>query len=259
MSSDVVRWLLTVPANKLKSLPNSHHRQLNKTSDTMNTHKTTAVLNNNTKLMNKKISWPLLRRNLRVNLFPINYFQFIFFIWLVINFNVNLVFSDNNLNNFLNNNEINPSGYYRLNVTDNNDNNSSYSNRISSSDSGSNDNSNEYDFKINHNTSNSDRKNSDFLFNEHNIFVDGDFLSEKHFTPTWAVHIPGGDLEADRVAEEHGFQNLGKVSCILLFFRLHRLKFKFQRIGIESSRCKIALFSILNENNQDLKRFLFMP
>lgn len=221
MSSDVVRWLLTIPANKLKSLPNSHHhRQLNKMSDTMNTHKITTVLNdNNRKLMNKKISWPLLRRNFRDNLFQINFFQFYFFIWLVINFNVNLVFSDNNLNNFLNNNnEINPSVYYLLNVTDNIDNNSSYSKRVSSSDSGSNDNSNEYDFKINPKTSNSDRKNSDFLFN----IIDDDILSEKHYTPTWAVHIPGGDLEANRVADEHGFRNLGKVSCIFsITYRLN--------------------------------------
>lgn len=32
-----------------------------------------------------------------------------------------------------------------------------------------------------------------------------------HFTSTWAVHIPGGDAEAGRVADELGFQNLGKV------------------------------------------------
>lgn len=35
-----------------------------------------------------------------------------------------------------------------------------------------------------------------------------------HFTPTWAVHIVDGDEgAADRVAAEHGFTNLGKVSC----------------------------------------------
>lgn len=33
-----------------------------------------------------------------------------------------------------------------------------------------------------------------------------------HFTQTWAVHIPGGADEAQRIAEEHGFVNLGKVS-----------------------------------------------
>lgn len=33
-----------------------------------------------------------------------------------------------------------------------------------------------------------------------------------HFTSTWAVHIPGGDADAARVAAEHGFSNLGKVS-----------------------------------------------
>jgi Peptidase S8 pro-domain len=33
-----------------------------------------------------------------------------------------------------------------------------------------------------------------------------------HFTQQWAVHIPGGNEAADRVAAEHGFINLGKVS-----------------------------------------------
>lgn len=35
-----------------------------------------------------------------------------------------------------------------------------------------------------------------------------------HFTQTWAVHIPGGEVEAQRIADEHGFVNLGKVSGI---------------------------------------------
>ncbi|KAG7300213.1 hypothetical protein JYU34_015771 [Plutella xylostella] len=32
-----------------------------------------------------------------------------------------------------------------------------------------------------------------------------------HYTPTWAVHVPGGREAADAVANEHGFVNLGEV------------------------------------------------
>lgn len=39
-----------------------------------------------------------------------------------------------------------------------------------------------------------------------------------HFTSTWAVHIPSGDDEANRVAAEHGFTNLGKVRWKSLLF-----------------------------------------
>lgn len=33
-----------------------------------------------------------------------------------------------------------------------------------------------------------------------------------HYTPTWAVHIPGGDHIAQQVADDHGYVLLGKVS-----------------------------------------------
>lgn len=36
-----------------------------------------------------------------------------------------------------------------------------------------------------------------------------------HYTPTWAVHIPGGKETAEAVASEHGFINLGEVSLYL--------------------------------------------
>lgn len=55
----------------------------------------------------------------------------------------------------------------------------------------------------------------------------GPVLGEKVYTNTWAVHIPGGQEEADRIASKHGFINYGHVSnksCILalfLFFPLH--------------------------------------
>lgn len=34
-----------------------------------------------------------------------------------------------------------------------------------------------------------------------------------HYTPQWAVHIPGGTDVADRIAAKHGFVNRGKVRC----------------------------------------------
>lgn len=41
-----------------------------------------------------------------------------------------------------------------------------------------------------------------------------DDLPSEHFTSTWAVHIPGGEAEANRVAAEHEFINLGQVCLI---------------------------------------------
>lgn len=35
-----------------------------------------------------------------------------------------------------------------------------------------------------------------------------------HYTPTWAVHVPGGKEAADAVAGDHGFINLGEVSYV---------------------------------------------
>lgn len=32
-----------------------------------------------------------------------------------------------------------------------------------------------------------------------------------HYTATWAVHIPGGQADAEQIARDHGFINLGKV------------------------------------------------
>lgn len=34
-----------------------------------------------------------------------------------------------------------------------------------------------------------------------------------HYTPTWAVHIPGGEKVAQQVADDHGYVLLGKVSA----------------------------------------------
>lgn len=42
-------------------------------------------------------------------------------------------------------------------------------------------------------------------------------LGQKVYTNTWAVHIPGGPGEADRIASKHGFMNFGHVSKKLHF------------------------------------------
>ena len=50
----------------------------------------------------------------------------------------------------------------------------------------------------------------------------------KHYTHTWAVHIPDGDKNetlVQQVAKDHGFVNLGKVSKNSLFF-IYRKKYK---------------------------------
>lgn len=49
-------------------------------------------------------------------------------------------------------------------------------------------------------------------YHSHQIIGDDDISTHRDYTSTWAVHIPGGDDVAERVAREHGFTNLGKVS-----------------------------------------------
>lgn len=49
-------------------------------------------------------------------------------------------------------------------------------------------------------------------YQNHQIHVDDDIINDKHYTSTWAAHIPGGIHIADQVAEDHGFVNLGQVS-----------------------------------------------
>lgn len=46
-------------------------------------------------------------------------------------------------------------------------------------------------------------------------------LGQKVYTNTWAVHIPGGQEEADRIASKHGFINHGHVSYMLVFSPLY--------------------------------------
>lgn len=64
-----------------------------------------------------------------------------------------------------------------------------------------------------------------------------------HFTSTWAVHIPGGDAEAESVAAQHGFSNLGKVSCWSDF--IISLKELLIRIEIDSRTVRLPYFAII--------------
>mgnify|MGYP002076153486 CR=1 FL=1 len=50
------------------------------------------------------------------------------------------------------------------------------------------------------------------------VLLAADAQGQKIFTNTWAVHIPGGPAVADRVAQKHGFHNLGQVSFLLGLF-----------------------------------------
>lgn len=119
------------------------------------------------------------RNHSRDNLLKINFSKLFLLILLVINQNVSLVLSDANLN-------ANSNKYFNeLNETNPNGLNESYALPQSSRHS---------------------------VYKEHEIIVDDDIVRDNHFTSTWAVHVPGGDMEANRVAAEHGFRNLGKVS-----------------------------------------------
>ncbi|XP_055326516.1 furin-like protease 1 [Sitodiplosis mosellana] len=48
-------------------------------------------------------------------------------------------------------------------------------------------------------------------YHSHQIIGDDDISNDRHYTSTWAVHIPGGDHVAERVARDLGFTNLGKI------------------------------------------------
>ena len=43
--------------------------------------------------------------------------------------------------------------------------------------------------------------------------VSNEPIGSGHYTPTWAVHIPGGENVANQIALDHGFINLGKVGA----------------------------------------------
>lgn len=63
-----------------------------------------------------------------------------------------------------------------------------------------------------------------------------------HYTPTWAVHIPGGDHIAQQVADDHGYVLLGKVSSkilLLLLFLVVGVIIKYQ----SSTKIECFLYS----------------
>uniref|UniRef100_A0A3Q4GVJ2 Peptidase S8 pro-domain domain-containing protein n=1 Tax=Neolamprologus brichardi TaxID=32507 RepID=A0A3Q4GVJ2_NEOBR len=53
------------------------------------------------------------------------------------------------------------------------------------------------------------------------LLVCGPVQGQKVYTNTWAVHIPGGQEEADQIASKHGFINYGHVFGDYYHFR-HR-------------------------------------
>ncbi|KAM3876997.1 stereocilin [Diretmus argenteus] len=57
------------------------------------------------------------------------------------------------------------------------------------------------------------------------VFGPGTALGQKVYTNTWAVHIPGGQEEADRIASKHGFISHGHVFGDYYHFR-HRMVVK---------------------------------
>lgn len=115
------------------------------------------------------------------------------FVWLVINQNVSLVLSDPNLaasNLTIDDKHI--SGDELILPPPNDDDDVLALNSVSLSDQKAQTHPNQYQ--------------------SHQIIVDDDHFNDKHFTPTWAVHIPGGQKVAKRVADQHGFTYLGEVS-----------------------------------------------
>lgn len=115
-------------------------------------------------------------RQIRDNLLEIDFFTLFLMIWLVINQHVNLVLSDDSMNYDNRSNQLINASVHMINGA----------------------------------------VTRNYVDGHTNYVVDDDIEQKKHFTSTWAVRVPGGDDDADRVANEHGFTNLGKVSIIFL-------------------------------------------
>ncbi|VVD02083.1 unnamed protein product [Leptidea sinapis] len=64
-----------------------------------------------------------------------------------------------------------------------------------------------------------------------------------HYTPTWAVHVPGGKEAADSVAVDHGFINLGEVTC--------SVNITLQYIAYNAARILLVGVASLFENSQE--------
>lgn len=180
MSSDVVRWSeLSLQRNKFNWLLSFHSKNMK-----------------SNKIPNKQ------HRHANTKTFDIKQSTFILLtLWLVVNQNVSIVLSDPNVaaNNFT----------FNINNNYSNDDKTivSMKNVVSANALTSND----LQQQLKHET------DLDDSYRIHQITVDDDILNDKDYTSTWAVHIPGGDDVADRVAREHDFVNLGKV-CFEPFF-----------------------------------------
>lgn len=135
--------------------------------------------------------------NQRDNLWKIDFFQLIIMIWFVINQHINLVLSDDRINNnnnkndiYINSNQLINGNIYVINNT---------ITKVANGFSGS---GNDYHVHG----------------GPLNYLVDDDIKQDNHFTSTWAVHVPDGEDAANEVARKHGFTNHGKVSSIFAYF-----------------------------------------
>lgn len=191
MSSDVVRWSVVSsdnqPPNMLQSQCNDNHCQRHQR------HKQTNNINANTIAAFKKPQ-PISKLILMT-------------VWLVIIQHLNVVLSEPILDT---------TNYNRRNhkiITDNNlttRNNSIVNNKLSD------------DVPVKSMNDVNDLTNE---YQNHQIHVDDDIINDKHYTSTWAAHIPGGIHIADQVAKDHGFVNMGQVSISICFFVLTLLDY----------------------------------
>lgn len=173
-------------------------------TSTRKTTATTTTPNANCNLFSERQ-----RKQSRDNLLNNDFYKFILLIWLVINHNVSVVLSadNNNNNNFTTN-------YFELNAINSN----RYGNNAVATSANK---TNLYGER----SGSADGNGIDYT--EHVIISDDDIEQENDFTATWAVHVPGGKDEANRVAAEHGFNILGEVSAIFVSISIFSFLFCF--------------------------------
>uniref|UniRef100_A0AAQ6AAK4 P/Homo B domain-containing protein n=1 Tax=Amphiprion ocellaris TaxID=80972 RepID=A0AAQ6AAK4_AMPOC len=76
-------------------------------------------------------------------------------------------------------------------------------------------------------------------------------LGQKVYTNTWAVHIPGGQEEANRIASKHGFINHGHVFGDFYHFR-HRAVVKRSLSDHRGTQVRLQRDPKYNNNHRDL-------
>uniref|UniRef100_A0A8C9YDN1 Furin (paired basic amino acid cleaving enzyme) a n=1 Tax=Sander lucioperca TaxID=283035 RepID=A0A8C9YDN1_SANLU len=79
----------------------------------------------------------------------------------------------------------------------------------------------------------------------------GPALGQKVYTNTWAVHIPGGQEEADQIASKHGFINYGHVFGDYYHFR-HRTVVKRSLSDHRGTQVRLSRDPKYNSNHRDL-------